>query len=115
MQQEEPGSAFRFVHCDSGPHEDRASLSPLHNSLTAFAPPHHQGRHQKGDQDGHHDERTQDAVRRVPEEPTRQRAVVEVVSVDSDEELVHQPVGPEALHLQRHQVRAVGQLAVEPV
>lgn len=96
--------------CDPGP----PSFPSLHNPLAALAPPHHQGRHEKGDQDGHYDEGTQDAVGRVPEKPSRQRAVVEVLLVHSDEELVHQPVRPEALHLQRHQVRAVGQVAVEP-
>ncbi len=90
-------------------------LPSLHNPLAAFAPPHHQGRHEEGDQDGHYNEWTQDAVGWVPEKPSRQRAVVEVVLVDSDEELIHQPVGPEALHLRRHQVCAVCQLAVESV
>lgn len=85
----------------------------LHDPLAAFAPPHHQGRHQQGDQDGHSDEGTQDAVGRVPEEAARQRAVVEVVPVHPDEELIHQPVGPEASHLQRHQEGAVRQLTVD--
>lgn len=85
----------------------------LHDPLAAFAPPHHQGRHQQGDQDGHSDEGAQDAVGRVPEEASRQRAVVEVVPVDPDEELVHQPVGPEASHLQSHQEGAVRQLTVD--
>lgn len=75
------------------------SFPSLHNPLAAFAPPHHQGRHEEGDQDGHHNEGTQDAVGWVPEKPSRQRAVVEVMLVDSNEELIHQPVGPEALHL----------------
>lgn len=86
---------------------------PLDHPLAAFAPPHHQGRHQQGDQDGHGDEGAQDAVGRVPEEAAGQRAVVEVVPVDPDEELVHQPVGPEASHLQSHQEGAVGQLTVD--
>lgn len=86
----------------------------LHDALAAFAPPHHQRRHEQRDQDGHHDEGPQDAVGRVPEEASGQRAVVEVVFVDPDEELVHQPVGPEALHLQSHQVGAVRQLPVQP-
>lgn len=93
---------------------DLADPASLHNPFASFAPPHHQSGHEEGDQDGHHDERTQDAVRRVPQEPARQRAVVEVVLVHSDEELVHQAIGPEALHLQRHQERAVRQLAVQP-
>lgn len=88
-------------------------LRSLHDPLAAFAPPHHQGRHQEGDQDGHRNEGAQDAVGWVPEKPSRQRAVVEVVLVDSDEELIHQPVGPKAVHLHRHQERAVCQLAVE--
>lgn len=38
---------------------------------------------------------------------------MEVVLVDLDEKLVHQPVGPEAVHLQGHQVGAVCQVSVE--
>lgn len=91
----------------------RPLFPPLHDPLAAFAPPHHQGRHQQGDQDGHGDEGSQDAVGGVPEEAAGQRAVVEVVPVDPDEELVHQPVGPEASHLRRHQERAVRQLAID--
>lgn len=85
----------------------------LHNPLTAFAPPHYQGCHQEGDQDGDDNERTQDAVWRVPEKSSRQRAVVEVVPVDSDEELVHHSVGPVAPHVQRHQVCAVRELSIQ--
>lgn len=91
----------------------RPPFPSLHDPLAAFAPPHHQSRHQQGDQDGHSDKGTQDAVGRVPEEAARQRAIVEVVPVDPDEELVHQPVGPEASHLQRHQEGAVRQLTVD--
>lgn len=87
---------------------------PLDDSLTALAPPHHQGGHEQGDQDGNHDEGPQDAVGRVPQQPARQRAVVEVVPVHLDEELVHQPVGPETLHLLGHQEGAVGQFSVQP-
>lgn len=90
------------------------TASFLHNPLTALAPPHHQRRHEKGDQDGHNNKWTQDAVGRVHGKPSGQRAVVKVVPVDPDEELIHQPVGPEAVHLQRYQVRAVCQLLVEP-
>lgn len=97
---------------------DKAVLSPVHlasldDPLATLAPPHHQGRHQEGDQDGHSDEGAQDAVGRVPEEAAGQRAVVEVVPVDADKEVVHQPVGPEASHLQRHQEGAVRQLTVD--
>lgn len=91
----------------------RPPVPSLDHPLAAFAPPHHQGRHQQGDQDGHGDEGAQDAVGRVPEEAAGQRAVLEVVPVDPDEELVHQPVGPEASHLQSHQEGAVGQLTVD--
>lgn len=89
------------------------NLPSLHDPLATLAPPHHQGRHQQGDQDGHSDEGAQDAVGRVPEEAAGQRAVVEVMPVDPDKEVVHQPVGPEASHLQRHQKGAVRQLTVD--
>lgn len=89
------------------------SVPSLHNPLAAFAPPHHQGSHEEGDQDGNYDEGTQDAVGWVSKKPPRQRAIVEVFPVDSDEELVHKPVGPVTLHLVRHQGGAVCQLAVE--
>lgn len=46
------------------------SVPPLHDPLAAFAPPHHQSGHEEGDEDGHHDEGPQDAVGRVPEEPS---------------------------------------------
>lgn len=78
------------------------SFPSLHNPLTAFAPPHHQGCHEEGDQDGHSNKGTQDAVGWIPEKPSSKRAFVEVVPVHSDEELIHQPVGPEALQLHRH-------------
>ena len=91
------------------------SFPSLHNPLTAFAPPHHQGCHEEGDQDGHHNKGAQDAVGWVPEKSSRQGAVVEILLVDSDEELIYQPVGPEAPHLQCHQVCAVRQLPIESV
>lgn len=91
-----------------------STAPPLDNSLAALAPPHHQGGHEQGDQDGNHDEGPQDAVGRVPQQPARQRAVVEVVPVHLDEELIHQPVGPETLHLLGHQEGAVGQFSVQP-
>lgn len=37
---------------------------------------------------------------------------MEVVPVHSDEEFVHHSVGPETVHLQSHQVRAVGQFSI---
>lgn len=40
---------------------------------------------------------------------------MEVVPVNTDEEFIHQPVGPEAVHLQRHQKRAVCQLTIGPL
>lgn len=86
----------------------------LDNSFAAFTPPHHQSSHEQGDQDGNHDEGPQDAVWRVLEQASRQRAFVEVVSVDPDEEVVHQPVGPEAIQLHRHQEGAIGQVTVSP-
>lgn len=85
----------------------------LHDPLAAFAPPNHQGCHEQSDQDGHNDEGTEDPVGRVPEKPSRHGAVVEVLLVNSDEEFVHQPVGPVAVQPLRHQVCAVRQLAVE--
>ena len=86
----------------------------LDHPFTAFTPPHHKGGHEQGDHHWDHDEGSQDAVGRVLKHASRQRAVVEVVSVDPDEKVVHQPVGPEAPHLQRHQEGAVGQLTVSP-
>ena len=46
--------------------------------------------------------------RRVVDQPARQRAVVEVVLVDPDEELVDHMVGPEAVQLPRDHEGAVG-------
>ena len=86
----------------------------LDHPFTAFTPPHHQGGNEQGDHHWDHDEGSQDAVGRVLERASRQRAVVEVVSMDPDEEVVHQPVGPDAVHFQCHQEGAVGQLTVSP-
>lgn len=79
---------------------DPATLSfpPLHNPFTAFASPHHQGCHEEGDQDGHHNEGTQDAIGWVPQKPSRERAVMKVVSVDLNKKLIHHSVGPKAVH-----------------
>lgn len=115
-----PGVKGHLGRCPQPPpprpstNPDHPATLPLDDSLAALAPPHHQGGHEQGDQDGHHDEGPQDAVGRVPQQAARQRAVVEVVPVHLDEELVHQPVGPETLHLLGHQEGAVGQLSVQP-
>ncbi len=86
MQPSDQKVSLVFSPITSAP---RFVFTILHNPLAAFAPPHHKGRHEEGDQDGHHDEGTQDAVWWVPEKPSGQRAIVEVVLVDPDEELIH--------------------------
>lgn len=84
----------------------------LNDALAAFAPPHHQRSHQQGDEDGHQDEGAEDAVGGVTQRPARRGAVPEVVAVDSNEELIHQAVGPVASEVLSHRNRAVRQLPV---
>lgn len=90
----------------------RPSPPSLHDALAAFAPPHHERRHEQRDQDGQHDEGAQHAVRGVVQRPARRGAVPEVLFVHGHEELVHQPVGPVAVEPLGDQRRAVRQLPV---
>lgn len=48
------------------------------------------------------------------EEPAGQGAVVEVRIMNLHEEVVHQPVGPEAVHPQSHLAGAVSQSLIDP-
>lgn len=88
---------------------DRA---PLDDALAAFAPPHHQRRHQQCDKDGQQDEGAEDAVGGVVQRPAGGGAVLEILPVDGHEELIHQPVGPVAVEPLGNQCRAVRQLPV---
>lgn len=95
--------------------DEGAQRTSLHDALAALASPHHQGRHEQGDHHGHRDEGAQDVVGRVVGQPARQGAVLEVVTVDADEELVHLLVRPEAAHLCGYLESAVCQGSVQPV
>lgn len=87
---------------------------PLQEPLGAFAPPHHQGGHEQGDQHGDGDEGGQDAGGRVVEQPAGGGAVVEVGPVDLREEAVDDVVGPETVHPEGHVGGAVRQSLVDP-
>lgn len=90
------------------------TAADLYDSLAAFTPPHNQSCHEKCHQYGHHDKRPQDPIGWVVKQSSSQRAVMEVVPVHPNEKLIHQAVGPETVHFQSHQERAVRQFSVGP-
>lgn len=106
--------SHKTCNCCRGNASRKKKKKHLQNPLRAFAPPHHQGGHEQRDQHRHGDERGEDADGRVVQEPAGPGAVVEVGAVEPREEAVDRPVGPEAVHPQRHLVGAVCESLVRP-
>lgn len=80
------GDRCTLLHCQSIASKGWKALD---NAFTTFAPPHHECRHEQSDENGYHNEWAQDGVWGVSQQPSRDRAVFEVVLVNCYEELIH--------------------------